>query len=67
MNASRYIGRVGGLAVALGVGAAAVSAAVASADSDTSARSASSEAGGVVNSKTTKIGAIKMNVLQIIV
>ena len=46
MNASRYIGRVGGLAVALGVGAAAVSAAVASADSDTSARSASSEAGG---------------------
>lgn len=44
LNASRYIGRVGGLAVALGVGAAAFSAAVASADSDVSANAAGASA-----------------------
>ena len=55
MGAARYIGRVGGLAVALGIGLVVFTGpGVASADSGTSARSSTSESAGSASPAPTK-------------
>ncbi len=52
VTASRFVGRVGGLAIALGIGAAAYSTAVAAADTDTATRSAAGKSGAAASVRT---------------
>lgn len=57
VKASRFVGRVGGLAIALGIGAAAYSTAVASADAESASRSTTEQSGAAASVRSDRADA----------